>query len=655
MLSTHASVCPLDCPDRCSLTVTVEDGRVRRIGGSHENGLTAGWICSKVARFDRRVYGPERVLHPMIRRGDGFVRATWDEAMTLIADRMRAALAAHGGESILPCWYGGSNGYVTGGGLDQRLWAVLGATRIDRTWCAANAGAAVRAVYGDLPSADPADAAHAASLTLWGVNPSASGIHLVPLARDVLARGGELIVVDPRRTPLAAEATLHLAPLPGTDVALAMAVHHLAFARGWADRAFLAAHAADAAAWEEAVTPWTPVAAAAACDVPAAKIEELAERYAAASPALLRCGWGVERTRNGTDAIRAIVGLAAVYGKMGVRGGGWCMSTSGGYGTDKSRIGLPAPATRVVNLAQIGRAIEELADPPVRVVWVYNANPVASAPDQDRVRRALARDDVFVVVHEQSWTDSCDVADVVLPATTFLEHQELSRSYGGYLFQWAEPVIPPVGEARPNHAVFAELADRLGLDHPALRATPEDIAREVLAATPNLPADGWDQLRAGHALKLRAPIQHVDAFGSAPIRLVGDAAPRLRPPPCDADRSLILVSPASPRGISSTLFETLPPGEAVVRVHRTDADAAGLAEGDVVEVFNSVGVARLLLKLDDALRPGVVEIAKGVWRRSTLNGSTANALVPDHVDERGGGACYNDARVDLRRAAPEAP
>jgi anaerobic selenocysteine-containing dehydrogenase len=648
------SACPLDCPDRCSLDVEVlPDGRVGRLHGSHLNPATAGVICGKVAKFARRVHGPERVTTPMRRvgpKGPGarFEPASWDEALDAITARLKAEIAAHGAESILPYWYAGSNGYVTGGGVDARLWALLGTTNIERTFCAANTGAGVKWSYGDLPGTDPLDVDHARGLLLWGMNPSASGIHLVPRVQRLLERGGELVVVDPRRIPLATKAALHVAPLPGTDVALALAVAHLAFRSGRADRAFLGRWAADADAFEAVVAEWTPERAARVCDVPAARIEELAERYGTPGPWLLRCGWGVERSRNGTDAVRAILSLPAVYGHFGQRGAGWALSTSAGYRTHKAALQVPHRA-RTVNMAHLGRVLLEAQDPPIRAVYVYDCNPVATAPDQARVVAGLSRPDLFVVVHEQSWTDTCELADWVLPATTFLEHQELTRSYGGYLFQWAEPVIPPVGESRCNHDVIRELATRLGVTDPRVHVTAEALAEEVVNHTPAAGPGTWDKVHRERFVQLPSPVQFVDTFPSDKIRLVAGDAPRYRPPPVDADRPLILVSPASSRGISSTLFETLAPGAATVDVHPDDAAARGLSEGDVVRVHNSVGQATLRLRLDPSLRPGVVQVQKGTWRRSTLDGWTGNALVPDVVDERGGGVAYNDARVELTR------
>ncbi|MEQ1504820.1 MAG: molybdopterin-dependent oxidoreductase [Myxococcota bacterium] len=656
MTATRTSVCPLDCPDRCSLTVEVDGDRVRSIDGSSVNPLTEGYICGKVRKFGERVHGPLRIVQPLVRvgpKGPGaaFRPVSWDEAIGIVADRFRAIAAESGWEAVLPYWYAGSNGWLTGGALDERLWNRLGTTRIARTFCAANTSAGTTAVYGDLPSADPLDVDHAEAFVVWGLNPSASGIHWVPRVRAAQQRGAKLIVVDPRRTPLAKDADVHLAPLPGTDVALALAIANLAFERGWADRAFLDRWVDGVDAFRAAAAEWPVERAAAETGVPAEAIVRAAELYAGARPAMIRAGWGLERTRNGSDAVRAVLSLPAVYGKFGRRGDGWVLSTSSGYRVDAEawrRVeGEPARRARQVNMSRLGRVLEETADPPIRALYVYDCNPAVTAPDQTRVLRNLARDDLFVVVHEQVHTDTVDYADVVLPATTFLEHHELVRSYGGYLVQWAEPAIPPVGEARSNHRVIVALAEALGVGgEPAFRVSEVELAQQI-AAHARVP---WHALAADGAVPLPRPIQFADATPSRRVALASPGGPpTLRPPPVDVDRPLILVSPASTRGISSTLFETLPPGTAAVSLSPSDAADRGISAGDVVRVWNAQGEVVLAAAIDPAIRAGVASIPKGVWRSGTRNGFTANALIPDHVDERGGGACYNDARVDVAR------
>ena len=712
----RGSVCPLDCPDRCSVAVEIRQGadgseRVGRVHGTGRNPLTAvsasasasastsadphmgrPFICEKVADIGERVHGQHRILRPWVRVGPkgegqrveagggtghtGFRPATWEEALERIAAEFAAVCARSGPEAILPCWYGGSNGLLTGGALDQRFWQALGASRIGRTMCAANTGAAHEAVYGDLPSADPLDVGEAQTVVLWGMNPKASGIHLIPLLKRVKARGGRLIVVDPRRTTAAAMADLHLQPLPGTDVALAMALHHLAFAEGYADRAFLAAEAEGVEEFRAAAEAFSPAQAATVCDIPEEQIRRFAELYAAGAPAIVRCGWGPERNRNGTDSIRAILALPAIYGKFGVRGGGFVMSTSSGYRTDKRRFqsisGLTGMAgqaqqPREINQSRLAAALEgreEFAGTaPVEALYVYNCNPVATLPDQGAVVRSLQRAGLFTVVHEQVWTDTCDLADVVLPATTFLEHRELSRSYGGYLLQYAEPVIAPVGEARSNHAVFAALAARLHgrlhgrlspagdstaeirMDWPELQEDEVSLAERITDAIPQT-AGRWEELRRERVILLARPVQFVDV---RPARKIRPGAPQYRPPPADAALPLILISPADAGAITSTGFESQQDGSAEIALSPADAAARGIADGDAVRVENPRGAMEAAARIDPGLRRGVLSCPKGLWRRATRNGWTTNALVPDHVDATGGGACYNDARAEIRK------
>ena len=461
------SVCPLDCPDTCSLSVTVDDGRLTRIDGSHRNPLTDGYICAKVRRYDERVYSPLRVLYPQRRvgaKGEGrFERISWNDAIALITDRFRAIIAEHGAEAILPYHYGGSNGLLGDNAADARFFARLGASQLLTSLCAMPTGAAYRAMYGGMPGVPPADYALARCIILWGVNPSATSIHLVPHVRAAQAAGAFVAVIDPRRTPLARTADLHLAPRPGTDVVLALAMIDALHRRGAADPT----QVSGLAAFAQAAAEWPVERAAAECDVPAADIERLVDTYAAASPAVLRCGWGLERNHNGGQAARAILALPAVAGKFGVRGGGVTMSLSRAHpvnGERLQRLDLARAPRREINMVQLGRVLTEPLDPPVQALFVYNANPVAMTPDQNRVIAGLSRDDLFTVVHEQVMTDTARFADVLLPATTIFEQTELHRSYGHYMTQYSEPVIAPLGESLTNPQVFARLGRAMGFD-----------------------------------------------------------------------------------------------------------------------------------------------------------------------------------------------
>jgi anaerobic selenocysteine-containing dehydrogenase len=660
------SACPLDCPDACSLEVRVENGRVVKLDGSRVNPITQGYICSKVRRLPEYLYGPERLLHPARRvgaKGSGeFQRISWDEALGLAAERLRQARDEWGGESILPFYYGGSNGLLTQDATDARLFRRLGASRMARTVCAAATGRAATGLYGKMPGVAFQDFVHSRLIVLWGVNPSASGIHQVPFIQQAQKAGARLVVVDPRRTPLAKQADLHIAPRPGSDLAVALALIRWLFAEGRADLGFLAEHATS---WEQLrrrAQPWTFERAAAASGVPAEDLERLARLYAETSPAVIRCGWGLERNRNGGSAVASVLALPAVAGKFGVRGGGYVLSNSGAWSLDSAAaITEPEPAARIINMNRLGETLLERADPPVKVLFVYNCNPLATLPNQEKVRRGLAREDLFTVVFEQAWTDTARLADLVLPATHFLEHAEVSRGYGSYVLYSSPPVAAPAGEARPNPQVFAELLRRLGLARPGEPETAGELAAAVLRRSERLRGelarDGIAHPDCGFA-----PVQFADSFPLTPDRkahLVPEALDREAPhglyafqeDPATPRFPLALISPATSRTVSST-FGQLVRKRIPLEVHPRDAASRGIADGDTVRVWNDHGEVRTPARLNPDLRPGVVLLPKGLWSHNTLSGTTANAVAPDSYTDLGQGACFNDARVEVEKVAP---
>ena len=656
-----ATACPLDCPDSCSLEVTVQDGRIARVNGSTANPVTGGYICAKVRRFPERIYGADRVLYPAVRKGPKglarFERVSWDDALALIAERMAAAKRQWGAESVLPFCYGGSNGLLTQDTSDATLFRRLGATRLARTVCAAPTGAANLGLYGKMASVTYEDFPEARLIILWGGNPSATGIHLVPYIREAQRRGAKLVVIDPRTTTLARHADVHLAVKPGTDLPVALAIHRHLFEDGGADLAFLAANARGADKLRERAREWTFERAANVAGVSADTLRAVAEMYAHTSPALIRCGWGQERNRNGGSASAAILALPAVGGKFGVRGGGYTMSNSASWGITRPWIRADEPASRLVNMNHLGRALLEYQDPPVKVLFVYNCNPAVTIPDQRRVLQGLERDDLFTVVFDQVMTDTAHYADVVLPNTTFMEGYDLARSYGTLSLRLAQPVIEPIGEARSNADVFGALIDRLDLGQEGdargeleemlavLSGMPERIGAELRdqgAATP--PYDG-------------RPIQFVDVWPLTPDRKANLFPEELdrqgpsglygyQPDPGTPEYPLALISPASERSITSTLAE-LPRPDVRVLMHPDDASARGLSEGNAVRIFNALGEVRCNVTIGTWIRPGTISLPKGLWRRHTGNGYTGTALVPDTLTDLAGGACFNDARVEV--------
>ena len=666
----HRSACPLDCPDLCGLDVTVDNGRVVKLEGDRRNPITDGFICGKVRKLADHLYGEHRVLAPLVRagaKGSGTWRTTsWDEALGIVADRLAAIRARSGGEAILPYHYGGSNGWLTEGALASRLFRRLGSSRLDRTLCAAATTAATQGMYGIMPGVALEDLVHAKLIVLWGVNPSATGIHLVPIIDRAREAGAKLVVVDPRSTPLARRADLHLAIRPGTDLPIALAMIHALLERGHAAHDFLTRHATGLDELAIRAAPWSIRAASELAGIDARTLDRFIQLYANRNPAVIRVGWGLERNRNGGSAVAAVLALPAIAGKFGVRGGGYTMSNSDARWTvsRETAIHEPPPATRLVNMSQLPQALRSLRDPAIECLFVYNCNPVVTAPDQSGVIEQLSRDDLFVVVHEQVMTDTAQLADVVLPATAFLEHRDLRRGYGVMRMFDSPAIAAPPGEARSNNQLFGELLERLGLTRPGDPTSDDELVAATLEASASR-----DELRtalAEHAMAAppagtgggERPIPFVDAFPStadAKIHLVPITLDReakglytYQPDPGTAAYPLALISPALATQISST-FGQLRDVPATIELASSDAASRGIRSGDPVRVWNAHGEVHCLAKVSADVREGVCVLPKGLWRKHTANGMTANALIPSGLADLGGQAAYNDARVEIAK------
>jgi anaerobic selenocysteine-containing dehydrogenase len=675
-MSTHRSACPLDCPDLCGLEVEVDDatGRVTRVDGDRRGPLTAGFICGKVRNLADHLYGDDRLLHPMVRsgpKGSGqYRRASWDEALDLVAARLREVRDTAGGEAILPYHYGGSNGWLTEGAMANRLFRRLGASILQRTLCAAATTAATRGLYGAMPGVALEDYEHAKLIVLWGMNPSATGIHMVPVIERAREAGARIVVVDPRRVPLARKADLHLAIRPGTDLPVALAVIHALFERGLAATDFLAAHATGVDELRRRAAAWPLDRAAAEAGVPVAELERFVALYAGASPAVIRCGWGPERNRNGGSAIAAILALPAVAGKLGVKGGGFTMSNGDAWTSLSPEPGIAEPLSsgrRAINMSQLAHALRETRGPRIEALVVYNCNPVATAPNQRAIIDELARDDLFVVVHEQVMTDTAALADVILPATAFVEHRDVRRGYGTMRLFDAPAVARAPGEARTNNQLFGALIDRLGLARDGDPRTDEDIVAVICAASPHGAAVRAQLAERGVASPPGGanPVLFVDTFPGTPDRKIHLVPPALdaeaaaaaggglyvyQPDPGTSRYPLALISPALSTQISST-FGQLRTKAGELMIGPDDAGARGITDGAAVRVWNELGEVHCVASISRELRPGVVALAKGLWRKHTRNGLTANALVPETLADLGGQACYNDARVQVARVS----
>ena len=663
----------MDCPDACALEVEVEDGRVSKIGGRRDHPDTAGFICSKVAKFGQRLEHEDRLLYPMRRegpKGEGrFVRIGWDEAIAEIVEKYTEIRDRWGGEAIVPFHYGGSNGLLTDSLIDALFFERLGASRFELNICAAPTTAVAMGMYGKMPGVAFADYPEADCIVIWGANPKASNIHLAPYLMEAKRRGAFIAIVDPRRNFSNGEFDLHLPVRPGTDlpVALAMIGHWLH--TGSIDETFVKTHTAGSDEILAAAERWSVERAAETAGVDAADIERLADVYQSSNPAVIRCGWGLERNRNGGQAVAAILAMPALLGKFGVRGGGYTMSNGRASEFRKEEVigSIDGHHRRSFNMTQLGRWLNRPQKPPVKSLFVYNANPVATVPDQNGVVEGLQRSDLFTVVFEQVMTDTALYGDLVLPAVTFLEGWDLRAGYGSYVLGAIRPVIPAMGESRTNASVFSELGRGMGFEDAAFSLSEDELfAKAVEAVELNGRKPDLEALTEGrierHEFSNGAPS---DAAGPVQLETVvprtHDGKIHLTPSdlgrrpyhfePSDESWPLALISPANTKMISSSLGEYNYP-VLVVDIHPDDARSRSIESGAQVRVFNDLGKVHCVAKISDHIRAGVVSMPKGAWKKSALNSSTSTALCPDHLNVVANGACFNDARVEVELLAP---
>lgn len=659
------TTCPMDCPDTCALEIGVENGRIASIKGSHDHPNTAGFICSKIGSFAKRVYHDDRLLYPMRRAGakgaGGFTRVSWEDATAEITERFREISNEWGAEAILPYHYGGSNGFISDGLLDELYFQKLGASRLGRTLCAATSGAAAMALYGKMPTVAFEDFVHAKVIIIWGGNPKASNIHLVPFLRQAKRNGAFLAVIDPVRNFSSNEIDLHLPVFPGADLPVALAMIRLWHERGRLDQHFTRQHVDGLETLLERAAEWPVERAAIAARVRADDIRKLADVYASDTPALIRIGWGIERSRNGGQAIAAVLAIPALLGKFGVRGGGYALSNGAAAQLDKQKLlGRLNWTTREINMTQLGEVLNSTTlAPPIRGLFVYNCNAAVTAPHQEAVLRGLAREDLFTVVSDQVMTDTAKYADIVLPATTFLEHRDVRRAYGAYVAGGTVPAIAPRGEAIPNEMLFAALGRAMGWrDEPFTWSSATCMLKVAEALSLAGKAVDASVIEAGKCARYdfpgQAPVQFQNVFPVTSNRKIQLASPILGPKPyifdpIESEFPLALVSSSNSKMITSTLGEFNYP-ELRASLNPQDAAKRGIADGDVVRVFNDLGEVVCRAQITSRMRVGVVLIPKGAWQKSSMNGRTATALCPATINVMGGGACYNDARVEVERA-----
>jgi anaerobic selenocysteine-containing dehydrogenase len=638
--------------------VTVEAGRIVDIDAApvddSSNPLTDGWICKKVKHHAERVYSPERILRPLVRvgaKGEGrFREATWDEAIALVASQIREAIAHGGPGSVIPYLYNSSSARIDKKRLMPHLFERLGCPEVKQTICASTKSAAWEWTFGMMLSSDPLDVVHTKLLVVWGGNPGASNTHLIPLITQARKSGAALVVIDPRRISVADRADVHLAIRPGTDVVLGFALANWLVDNGHADTGFLGRHTVGFDAFMRAANEWTIERAAKVCGVDASSIVRVGEMIAGTKPAMLRTGWGMERNRNGASAYLAAHAVWAIAGHFGELGSGILESTSKGFPNSVLvdwPEGVERPERGTINMNRVARVLNGDRDEwPVapRVLVIQGANPAVTSVDQVGMLRGLANESVFTVLHEQVMTDTAAYADVVLPATSHFEIDDVVGSYGSYTAQRNSKVIDRVGESRSNGEVAEALAVALGFDREEFDASAEAI--EALVGE-SLCTGSVVVREAGSTIQFRDVFP---SFDDGRMRLWRDdhelSGPRFVEL-VDERHPLTLITPATTFTINSMFADTAPP-PAVVKVSPADARARGIEDGSLVTVFNDRASIALAANVDATMREGVCSIPKGLWRRHVTGGLTANAFAPDTFTDLSDGACFNDARVEIR-------
>ncbi len=728
------------------MLITVEDGRAVKIQGDPAHPITRGFLCAKVAKYLDRVYSPDRVLWPLKRvkpkgatarsfdsarqnqprsaqddriagsapapdASGGFVRISWDEALDTIASRFRQIISEFGGEAILPYSYGGTLAVLSNASLDRLFFHRLGASRLDRTICSEAGGEGLKSVIGAKLGTGPEQFRHSKLIIAWGANIHGNNVHLWPFIEEARRAGAKLVVIDPYRTRTAACADWYLPINPGTDVALALGMMHVIIDEDLYDHDYVTRYTLGFGALCDRVREYTPEQVARWTGIGAGDIRRLAREYATVRPAAIRLNYGVQRGENGGMAVRAIAMLPCITASWKEIGGGLQLSTSGGFPLNRAALTGAEPSTRIINMIELGRELEERADPPIKALYVYNSNPAAVCPDHNRVVRGLARPDLFTVVHDQFLTDTCDYADIVLPATTFFEHKDLQASYGHYYLQISQPAIAPLGECRSNLDTFRALAARMGFDDPQFQQPVDDLIETALSAHhPWLDGITRERLeREGHVrMNFRFPVSDSRgsdhgatdsgqienrestiendfflpfAHGNFPTpsgkaELYSERLARmgLDPvaafvPPVESRHSsawngsgpkypLELLARKADNFLNST-FCNLPAHQqmecrGLLDLDRPDAESRGIRDGDLVRVFNDRGEIHLRARVgangNGRVRAGVVAAILD-WAKLSPDGRNINVLTSERLSDLGGGPTFYSTLVEVEKVA----
>ncbi len=695
LVRTVKAVCPHDCPDTCGIVVTVdqETGRAVDLRGDKEHPFTKGFLCQKVSNYLERVYHPDRLLHPMKRigpKGEGkFTRISWDEAIHTIAEKFRTIAASEDGpQAILPYSYAGTMGKLMYSSLDRRFFHRLGASLLDRTICATAGAVGCDVTLGTRAVTDPEAAVNSRYIVNWGANTAVTNIHFWKIEHEARKRGAKIVTIDPYKSPTAAKSDWWIPIRPGTDAALALGVMHIIFREGWQDDAYLNNHCVGADQLRtRALNEYPPEKVAYITGLSVEEIERFAREYARSQelfggPALIRLNYGLQRHGGGGMAVRTIVCLPALTGDWRYPGAGALLSTSKAYPFDDNylmRPDLVPKGTRTINMVNLAEALHgELPGPAVKALFVYNSNPAAVNPDQSRVLSGLTREDLFTVVHDQFQTDTADFADIVLPATTQLEHFDIHSSYGHLYVQANNPAIAPLGEAKPNTEVFRLLARAMGFEPELFEESDEEIARRSIRDGESPPEPTamtgvtLDDTKAG-PVRLKLPSNWApfatgefptlsgkcELYSEREARAGRDPLPYYAPPHEDpqtkpelaAKYPLQLLTPPASSFLNSTFVNvnTLrkSAGERTLEIHPTDAARRNIADGQMVRVFNGRGRFRARAIIAESVKPGVVVSLGLWWRKFTDDGANCNSTTSTATTDFGGGATFFDNLVEV--------
>ncbi|MFC0573933.1 molybdopterin-containing oxidoreductase family protein [Paraburkholderia solisilvae] len=687
------AVCPHDCPDTCAMRVTVENGRAIKVTGEPDHPPTQGVLCTKVSRYADRVHHPRRLTTPMRRvgeKGEGrFEPISWDDALALAANRL-SEIAARAPEAIVPYSYAGTMGLVQGDSIAQRFFHKLGASQLDRTICASAGAAGLKYTYGAGLGMLTEFFAESELILIWGANPIASNLHFWTRAQEAKRNGARLIAIDPYRSLTAEKCHQHIALKPGTDGALALGMMHVLITENLLDHAYIADHTLGFEPLKARALTYTPARVAQICGVDEQVIVDLARLYGNTRKASIRLNYGMQRVRGGGNAVRAIACLPSLTGAWRDRAGGALLSSSGWAPVDSFALarpdlmpGWPSAPARVINMNEIGNALlnpgeaggDAAFGPKIEAIVVYNSNPVAVAPDSERVAAGFAREDLFTIVLEHFQTDTADYADLLLPATTQLEHLDVHKSYGHTHVMANLPAIAPVGEARPNTEIFRGIARAMGFAEPALYESDEAVAAAAfrwddaaLAGVdwPALKRTGWARLQVPDAPfaqgGFRTPSGKCEFYSERLAQQGIDPLPDYLPPYESAENApelaarypLAMISPPARNFLNSTFVnvESLraTEGEPHLDIHPLDAQQRDIAEGDEVRIFNDRGSMQARARVTDKAREGLVVGLSIWWKKLAPDGRNANQVTSQALTDLGGSATFYDCLVEVERA-----